>query len=57
MLLHWLDSEVVNLPYMADGRNESGNLAERDSSLSIAVLDHCSEGAAMWGVWMERNLS
>ena len=29
MLLHRLDGEVVDLPYMADTLDESGNLAER----------------------------
>lgn len=52
-----LDGEVVNLPHMADACNESDNLAERDSSLGTAVPDHCIEGAAVWGVRMERNLS
>jgi hypothetical protein len=47
MLLYRLDSEVVNLPYMADASNESDNIAERDSSLGTAVPDHCSEGAAV----------
>jgi hypothetical protein len=53
MLLYRLDGEVVNLPYMADTCNESDNMA----SLGTAVPDHCSEGAAVWGVRMERNLS
>jgi hypothetical protein len=42
---------------MADACNESDNLAERDSLLGTAVSDHCSEGAAVWGVRTERNLS
>jgi hypothetical protein len=47
ILLSRLDSEVVNLPYMADTCNESDNLAERDSSLGITVADHCCKGTAM----------
>jgi hypothetical protein len=41
-------------PILAMSRD---NLAERDSSLGTAVPDHCSEGTAVWGVRMERNLS
>jgi hypothetical protein len=40
MLLHRLDAEVGNLPHMADACDESGNLAERDSSLGTTVPDH-----------------
>jgi hypothetical protein len=57
MLLYRLDGEVANIPPMADACNESDNLAERDSSLGTAAPDHCSEGTAVWGVRMERNLS
>ena len=57
MLLHQLDSEVVNLPHMADALDEPGNLAERDSSPVTAVLDNCCEGTAVWGVRTERHLS
>jgi hypothetical protein len=35
MLLHRLDGIVVNLPYIADARDESAKLAERDSLLGI----------------------
>jgi hypothetical protein len=35
-----LDSEVVNLRYMADAYNKLNNLAERDSSLNTIVADH-----------------
>jgi hypothetical protein len=55
MLLYRLDSEVVNLPHMTDACDESDKLAERNSSLGTAVSDHCSEGAAVWGVRTERN--
>jgi hypothetical protein len=44
---HRLDAEVGNLPHMADACDESGNLAERDSSPGTTVPDHCSEGAAV----------
>ena len=57
MLLHRLDAEVVNLPHMADACDELGKLAERDSSLGTTVPDHSCEGAAVWGVRAERNLS
>lgn len=57
MLLYRLDNEVINLPHIADACSESDNLAERDSPLGTAVRDHCSEGTALWGVRMERNLS
>ena len=53
MLLHWLDGEVVNLPHMADTRDKSAKLAERDSLLGID--DYC-EGAAIYGVRTERSL-
>jgi hypothetical protein len=43
MLLHRLDGEVVNLPHMADTREKSAKLAERDSLLGI---DYCCEGVA-----------
>jgi hypothetical protein len=43
MLLHRLDAEVGNLPHMADACDESGNLAERDSSLGTTVPDHCGQ--------------
>jgi hypothetical protein len=57
MLLYRLDAEVANLPYMADACDELGKLAERDSLLGTTAPDHCSEGAAVWGVRAERNLS
>jgi hypothetical protein len=53
MLLYRLDSEVVNLPHIADARDESAKLAERDSLLGI---DYCCEGAAICGVQTERSL-
>jgi hypothetical protein len=56
MLLYRLDGEVVNLPHMADALDESGKLAERDSSPVTTVPDHCCEGAAVCGVRTERNL-
>jgi hypothetical protein len=56
MLLYRLDCKVVNIPNMADAFNESGKLAERDSSPVTALPDHCCEGAAVCGVRTERNL-
>jgi hypothetical protein len=47
MLLYRLDSEVVNLPHMADACNELDNLAERDSLLGTTVLNHYSEGVVV----------
>ncbi len=44
LLLYRLDGGIVNPPQMADTCNELDNLAERDSSLSTAVLDHYSDG-------------
>jgi hypothetical protein len=41
MLLYRPDSEVVNLPHMADTCNESGNATEKDSSPITTVPDHC----------------
>jgi hypothetical protein len=41
MLLYRADSEVVNLPHVADTCNESGNATERDSSPITTVPDHC----------------
>jgi hypothetical protein len=52
-LLYWLNSEVVNLPYMADARDESAKLAERDSLLGI---DYSYEGAVICGVRTKRSL-
>lgn len=57
MLLHRLNSEVVDLPYMTDALDEPGNLAKRDSSPVIAIVDYCYKGTAVWGLWIERNLS
>ncbi len=57
MLFYRLDSEVIDLPHMADACNESDNLAERDSSPVTAVPDHCGEGGAVLGVRTERNLN
>jgi len=53
MLLHRLDGKVVNLPYIADARDESAKLAERDSLLGI---DYCYKGVAICGVRTERSL-
>jgi hypothetical protein len=55
-LLHRLDGEVDLLPYVADACNESDNLAEGDSLLSIAILDHYNKGVAVYRVQAERNL-
>ncbi len=53
MLLYRINSEVVNFPYIANARDESAKLAERDSLLGI---DYCYEGAAICGVRTERSL-
>jgi hypothetical protein len=47
MLLYQLDSEVIDLPYIADALDETSNLAERDSSSVTAVPDDCCEGTAV----------
>ena len=54
MLLHRLDSEVVNLPHMADARDESAKLAERDSLLGI---DYYYKRAIIYKVQIEYSLS
>jgi len=53
MLLHRLDGKVVNLPYIADARDESAKLAERDSLLGI---DYYYKRAVICGVQTERSL-
>jgi hypothetical protein len=53
MLLHRLDGKVVNLPYIADARDESAKLAERDSLLGI---DYYYNRAVICGVQTERSL-
>ena len=57
MLLYQLNSEVVNLPYIANTYNKSDNLTKRDSLLDIIIPNHYSEGAVVWGVRTERNFS
>ncbi len=47
MVLYRLDSEVVNLPYMADALDKSGKLAERDSLPVTIIPDHCCKRAAV----------
>jgi hypothetical protein len=47
MLLYRLNSKVVNLPYIADTRDKSAKLAERDSLLSI---NYCYKGVAIYRV-------
>jgi len=44
MLLYRLNSEVVNLPYIADTCNKSAKLAKGDSLLGI---DYCYKGVAI----------
>jgi hypothetical protein len=53
MLFYRLDGEVVNLPHMADARDKSAKLAERDSLLSI---DYYCEGVVIYGVRTELSL-
>jgi hypothetical protein len=53
MLLQRLDGKVVNLPYIADARDESAKLAERDSLLGI---DYYYKRAVICGVQTERSL-
>lgn len=50
MLLNWLDSEVVKLPYVADAGNESDDLAEGETLPITTVLDRSCEGVAVCGV-------
>jgi hypothetical protein len=47
MVLYQLDSEVINLPYMANALDELGKLAKRDSSPTTTVPDHCCKGAVV----------
>jgi hypothetical protein len=51
-----LDGYVVHLPHVADTRDESVNLVERDSSPVITVPDDRREGVAVCGVQTERDL-
>jgi hypothetical protein len=57
MLLDRLDREIVNLPHMAGAFDESGKLAERDSSPVTTVSNHRCKGAAMWGLRTEGNFN
>jgi len=57
MLLYWLDSKVVDLPYVAGARDKSDNLGERYSSPVTTVPDDRCEGVAVCGVRTERDLS
>jgi hypothetical protein len=57
MLFYRLNREIVNLSSITNAFNESGKLAERDSSLITTVSDHCCKGVAMWGVRAEGNLN
>ena len=50
MLLNRLDSEVVNLPYMASIRDESSQLGERDSLPVTTVLDRHYKGVVVYRV-------
>ena len=56
MLLHRLDSEVVDLPHVASARDKSDNLGKRDSSPAITVPDDHREGVVVYGVRTERDL-
>jgi hypothetical protein len=47
MLFKRLDSYVVYLLYIADARDKSVNLVERDSSLVIIVLNDRYKGVTM----------
>lgn len=40
MLLYWLNSEVINLSYIANTYNKLGKLAKKDSLPVTTVLDH-----------------
>jgi len=57
ILLHRLDGEVVDLPYVAGARDESSQLGERDSSPVTTVPDRRRKGVAVCGVSTERDLS
>jgi hypothetical protein len=54
MLLHRLDGEVVDLPYMADTLDESGNLAERarpshpSRITTVATGGHVAARRVVW---------
>ena len=56
MLLHQLDSKVVDLPYIAGAQDKLDNLGERDSSPVTTVPDDRREGIAVCGGWTERDL-
>jgi hypothetical protein len=53
MLLYRLDNEVINLPYIADTRDESIKLIKRNSLLGI---NYCYKGVTIYGMQTERNL-
>jgi hypothetical protein len=56
MLLHRLNSEVINLLHVAGTRDKSDNLGERDSSPIITVPDDRGKGVVVYGVQIERDL-
>jgi hypothetical protein len=56
MLLYRLDSEVVDLPYVAGARDKSDNLGKRDSSPVTTVPDDRRKGVVVYGVRTERDL-
>jgi hypothetical protein len=56
MLFYWLDDKVINLLDMTGTRDKSNNLAERDSSPIITVLDRRYKGIIMCGIRTERDL-
>ena len=50
MLLYWLNSEVVNSPYIANALNELGKLAKRDSSPIVTISDYYYKGVVVYRV-------
>jgi hypothetical protein len=56
MLLERFDSEVVNLPNIADSLDESGKLGERDFSITTVPDQRC-KGAVVLGARTERPRS
>jgi len=56
VLLLRFDREIVNFPNVANALDELGKLAERNTLPVTTLPDHCRKGAAVLGVWPERNL-
>ena len=57
MLLYRLNREVINLPSMANGLDESGKLAEREFESATIIPDYRCKRAVTRGMRTEGNLN